>query len=119
MIILLYNSAVASGSPLMDVADWSIVLPVMITISAGTIFTMWLGELISEKGIGNGISLLIFSGIVSAIPPVFGRILGVSQYDPSKLPAFLGFCIFTLVLLIEDRIIRTIHTAIILPIVQE
>ncbi|MBT4936761.1 preprotein translocase subunit SecY [Candidatus Peregrinibacteria bacterium] len=100
MIILLNNSALASGSPLLDTSSFVNMLPVMISITAGTIFAMWLGEVISEKGIGNGISLLIFAGIVSAIPPIFGRILGVSQYDPSKLPAFFGFCIFTLLLLV-------------------
>ena len=100
MIILLNNSALASGAPLLDTSSFLNILPVMISITAGTIFAMWLGELISEKGIGNGISLLIFAGIVSAIPPIFGRILGVSQYDPSKLPAFFGFCIFTLLLLV-------------------
>ncbi|HPO05479.1 MAG TPA: preprotein translocase subunit SecY [Candidatus Gracilibacteria bacterium] len=100
MVILLNNSAVAAGQTLLDVKNWALMLPVMITITAGTILAMWLGEIISEKGIGNGTSLLIFSGIVSAIPPIFGRILGVSQYDPSKLPSFIGFCIFTLVLLV-------------------
>lgn len=40
----------------------------MVTITAGTVFLMWLGELISEKGIGNGISILIFAGIISSLP---------------------------------------------------
>ncbi|HYE60102.1 MAG TPA: preprotein translocase subunit SecY [Candidatus Kapabacteria bacterium] len=43
-------------------------LTIMITITAGTVFLMWLGELITEKKVGNGISLLIFAGIVSALP---------------------------------------------------
>lgn len=47
----------------------------IITMTAGTIFLMWLGELITEKGIGNGISLLIFAGIVGRIPTVFGQTL--------------------------------------------
>ena len=40
----------------------------MITLTAGTAFIMWLGEQITERGIGNGISLVIFSGIIVAIP---------------------------------------------------
>ncbi|KKR48465.1 MAG: Protein translocase subunit SecY [Candidatus Magasanikbacteria bacterium GW2011_GWC2_40_17] len=40
----------------------------MVTITGGTMFLMWLGELISEKGIGNGISILIFAGIISSLP---------------------------------------------------
>lgn len=43
------------------------------TMTAGTIFLMWLGELISERGIGNGISLLIFAGIVGRIPVAFSQ----------------------------------------------
>ncbi|MCL2817342.1 MAG: preprotein translocase subunit SecY [Clostridiales bacterium] len=43
-------------------------LTVIITLTAGTAFLMWLGELITEKGIGNGISLIIFAGIVSRVP---------------------------------------------------
>ncbi len=45
----------------------------VVTMVAGTMFLMWLGELISEKGIGNGISILIFAGIVGRIPVVFGQ----------------------------------------------
>ena len=40
----------------------------MITLTAGTSFIMWLGEQITEKGIGNGISLIIFAGIVARMP---------------------------------------------------
>jgi preprotein translocase subunit SecY len=47
---------------------WGFRLMVMITITAGTAFLMWLGEQITERGIGNGISLIIFSGIVAGIP---------------------------------------------------
>ena len=43
-------------------------LTVMITLTAGTAFLMWLGEMITEKGIGNGISLIIFAGIVARLP---------------------------------------------------
>lgn len=52
------------------VADMSLerLIVTMLTITAGTIFLMWLGELISEKNIGNGISLLIFAGIVANLP---------------------------------------------------
>lgn len=45
----------------------------VVTLVAGTIFLMWLGELISEYGVGNGISLLIFAGIVGRIPVVLGQ----------------------------------------------
>jgi preprotein translocase subunit SecY len=47
---------------------WSFRLVTMVTLTTGTAFIMWLGERITERGIGNGISLIIFSGIVSRIP---------------------------------------------------
>ncbi len=52
---------------------------IAITLTAGTAFLMWLGEQITEKGIGNGISLLIFAGIVSQLPGGAGRLLAFLQ----------------------------------------
>lgn len=57
---------------LISTSFWSVAV-VVLTLTAGTAFLMWLGEQITEKGIGNGISLLIFGGIVSRIP------IGVAQ----------------------------------------
>ena len=51
-----------------DVKGWSFRLLTVITLTAGTAFIMWLGEQITERGIGNGISLIIFAGIVARIP---------------------------------------------------
>ncbi len=65
-------------------------------ITAGALFLMWLGELISEKGIGNGVSLLIFAGIVSRVPLSI-RELAVT-YEPSKIPSYLAFFILALVI---------------------
>lgn len=56
------------GGAIVDTSDVSVILPMMLVVTAGTILVMWLGELITEKGIGNGISLLIFAGIVSTVP---------------------------------------------------
>ncbi|MBF0474688.1 MAG: preprotein translocase subunit SecY [Deltaproteobacteria bacterium] len=52
---------------------WSFRLFTMLTLTAGTAFLMWLGEMITERGIGNGISLIIFGGIVAAMPSAFGN----------------------------------------------
>jgi len=61
----------------------------LIVIAAGSILLMWLGELISEFGVGNGVSLLIFAGIVSVLPGSIGRLL--FAFDPSQLPMYIGF----------------------------
>jgi preprotein translocase subunit SecY len=59
---------------------WGFLLTTILTLTTGTIFVMWLGEQITERGIGNGISLLIFSGIVIGLPrgvqQVFERVRG-------------------------------------------
>lgn len=62
---------------------------IMITITAGTIFLMWIGELITEKKVGNGISLLIFAGIVSALPRGLQTLL--VNYNSSDLFQYLLF----------------------------
>lgn len=57
-----------AGELVVPSPGWSFRLMTTITLTAGTIFLMWLGEQISERGIGNGISLLIFAGIVVRLP---------------------------------------------------
>ena len=54
-------------------------LTIMLSFTAGTAFLMWLGEQITEKGVGNGISLIIFAGIVSRGPQMFSTIVGSMQ----------------------------------------
>ena len=56
------------GSSVVFDPGWQFRLMTMITLTAGTAFIMWLGEQITERGVGNGISLVIFAGIVSSIP---------------------------------------------------
>jgi preprotein translocase subunit SecY len=58
-------------------------------IAAGSILLMWIGELISEYGIGNGVSLIIFAGIVAGLPSMVAQ--SVFAFDISQLPAYLGF----------------------------
>lgn len=58
-------------------------------VTAGSVFLMWLGELISEFGVGNGVSLIIFAGIVARIPKVAEQTL--ASYDPSQIPLYLSF----------------------------
>jgi len=69
-------------------------LSLAVTMSAGTILLMWLGELISEHGIGNGISMIIFAGIVARFPVSFGQT--VSIIDPEKFFNLLVFLLMSL-----------------------
>ncbi|OGZ94357.1 MAG: preprotein translocase subunit SecY [Candidatus Sungbacteria bacterium RIFCSPLOWO2_01_FULL_47_32] len=69
----------------------------MVVITAGTMFLVWIGELISEKGIGNGISLMIFAGIVSGLPTNFGQFVFDVRNSPEKLPSYLVFAAIALI----------------------
>ena len=62
-----------AGELIVPNPGWSFRLMTVITLTAGTAFIMWLGEQMSEKGIGNGISLIIFAGIVARIPTALGN----------------------------------------------
>ncbi|MCF7833689.1 MAG: preprotein translocase subunit SecY [Candidatus Pacebacteria bacterium] len=63
----------------------------LLVIVAGAMFTMWLGELISEFGIGNGVSLLIFAGIISALPSEVAQL--AFTFEPSQIPTYLAFIV--------------------------
>ncbi len=61
-----------AGTATMNPMDWVIAVTAM---TAGAVLLMWIGELITEQGIGNGISLVIFAGIVSQLPTMFGTLI--------------------------------------------
>ncbi|MBL7045595.1 MAG: preprotein translocase subunit SecY [Parcubacteria group bacterium] len=61
----------------------------VIVIAAGSVLLMWVGELISEFGIGNGVSLIIFAGIVAGLPTAVSQLL--FTFDISQVPLYLGF----------------------------
>ena len=61
----------------------------VVIVVAGSVLLMWLGELISEKGIGNGISILIFAGIVAGVPTALQQTF--VTFDATQLPLIIGF----------------------------
>ena len=78
------------------------VLLSMVTLTAGTAFIMWLGEQITERGIGNGISLIIFAGIVARMPSALGSTVQLVQTGD------LGFLVLLLLIAIMIAVIGTI-----------
>ena len=74
----------------------------LLIVIAGSILIMWIGELISEFGIGNGVSLIIFAGIVSRLPSVVNEFIFkyiYPEFDPSVLPSLLVFTVAGIVIL--------------------
>ena len=68
-VAIALESATPTGMPIVLNPGWGFRLMTILTLTTGTIFIMWLGEQISERGIGNGISLIIFAGIVIGLVP--------------------------------------------------
>ena len=66
----------------------------LIVITAGTMLLMWIGELISEYGIGSGVSLIIFAGIVARIPSTISQM--IFSFDVSQIPVYLAFLVAAL-----------------------
>ena len=76
----------------------------IMVITAGSVLLMWIGELISEYGIGNGVSLLIFAGIVSGLPTSLSQLY--FSFEMSQLPMLLGF-IFVAVAIVYAIVVVT------------
>jgi preprotein translocase subunit SecY len=66
----------------------------LIIITAGTMLMMWLGEQINERGIGNGVSLIIFAGIVSVLPQKIGQFM--LTFDVSQIPMLAGMFVLAI-----------------------
>ncbi len=84
------------GAMIVPIGGWGFRLLTIITLTAGTAFLMWLGEQITERGIGNGISLIIFAGIVARIFPGTFKIIELIRID--QISAF--FMVIILVLMV-------------------
>ena len=78
----------------LSILDWIVIL---LSITAGTLILMWIGELITEYNIGNGISLIIFAGIVAQLPTFLTQT--AATFDPSRLPSILGFAAIGLIVI--------------------
>lgn len=97
MINLLKSEKIIS-----DISNFDMAIAVLI-ITAGTVLLMWIGELISEKHIGNGVSLIIFAGIVSGIPLAIQQNLMV--ITPDKIPSIAGLLVMMLIVVLSVVII--------------
>jgi preprotein translocase subunit SecY len=74
---------------------------IIITMVAGTMFLVWLGELITERGVGNGISIIIFGGIVTDLPVIVGRgIVAAAGGNPGGLIAYIILTLAMVVLIV-------------------
>jgi preprotein translocase subunit SecY len=77
--VALQGQVAAGGAPVVYTPGFGFVLSSVVGLTAGTMFLMWLGEQMTERGVGNGISLLIFAGIVAGLPGAVVHTLGMAS----------------------------------------
>ena len=97
--ILLLNSQ-AQLPIIKNIGDPMVILPIMLTVSAGSVLLMWLGEQISENGLSNGVSLLIFTSIISTVPTALAQNLLVASKDIAQLVPVIAIVLMTIALII-------------------
>ncbi|MCL6584430.1 MAG: preprotein translocase subunit SecY [bacterium] len=83
-----------AGAPIVPFPGWPFRLLTVITLTAGTVFLMWLGEQITERGIGNGISLLIFAGIVVRGPAAVINTVRLLRTGEISFPLMVILAVF-------------------------
>lgn len=82
---------------------WAFRLMTALTLTAGTIFVMWLGEQITERGIGNGISIIIFAGIIAGIPSAV--VNTIRLYKAGQIGAFLLIIVAAMIVLVIAAVV--------------
>src|SRR5262245_15815760 len=94
------QSATDAGAGIVTHPGLGFQLMTMITLTTGTAFLMWIGEQITERGIGNGISLLIFASIVTRVPESIGQYLAANQGDiqPLTIAMIIGLLVVAIAL---------------------
>ena len=86
----------AGAGLVVSLTPWQLLVTI-VGITAGTMFLMWIGELITEQGIGNGISLIIFVGIISRLPQAAAQI--IATWTPEQLFTYGAFLIVSLIVI--------------------
>lgn len=92
------------GEPVVLAPGWGFRIITVITLTAGTAFIMWLGEQITERGIGNGISLIIFAGIVAGMPTAVGNTLRLMQ--TGEMSAFKALILLVIMVVVVGFIVH-------------
>ncbi|MFN2557422.1 MAG: preprotein translocase subunit SecY [Nitriliruptorales bacterium] len=101
MTVLARNGTLFGTDVMPNATAWTVAL-IVITLTAGTAFIMWLGELITQRGVGNGMSLLIYVSIISQLPAQGGAVLASNGAAAFAMIMILGLLITLAVVYIEQ-----------------
>ena len=100
----------ACSGDLLGIANGQFVIPAVVILIAGTMFIMWLGEKITDKGIGNGISLIIMIGIVARLPQAFMQEFNLQVLGDGSIIMFIVELIFlALVFMLAIAIVQAVR----------
>jgi preprotein translocase subunit SecY len=92
---------------------WFFRVACMITLVGGTMFLMWLGEQITQRGIGNGISLIIFVGIIAEVPAALAQFFASGRSGAISVPVIIGVLVMVMLtigfVVFMERSLRKIH----------
>ena len=102
-IFLERQTSIAGGLPLVYTPGWGFRLMTVLTLTTGTCFIMWLGEQITERGVGNGMSLIIFAGIVVGLPSAV--LATVDQLRTGQMGLFRLILLLGLMLLVVGAVV--------------
>lgn len=76
----------------------TVIIPIMVTVTTGSVLLMYMGELITERGLGNGVSVLIFAGIIAGIPSIVGQSMALTNQEPERIIPLVIMLLVTLAL---------------------
>mgnify|MGYP000253419673 CR=1 FL=1 len=103
LTIALSKMPTPGSVPIVSNPTFSFYFTTVLTLTAGTIFIMWLGEQMTERGIGNGISLIIFAGIVAGLPSAVGNMIKLVQVE--EIGILFALFIFAAVMVITAFVV--------------
>lgn len=106
---ILMRGGAGAGVPTISFTAWEMSMT-LIAIATGTLFLMWIGELISKQGFGNGISLIIFIGIIGRLPHVIAQT--IQTWTPDQLFTYAAFIAVSLVVIAGVVIVTEAQRAI-------
>ncbi len=101
LFALVQSFGIAQGLPAMEgIPQWYFTLSTVVTLTGGTLFLMWMGEQITSRGIGNGISLIIFAGIVAELPRAIFNLISGSWQGTTSVPFMFGILLMAVAIIV-------------------
>jgi preprotein translocase subunit SecY len=102
-MIYLMNTLLGGSAQIVDVTDfWGTMLPAMIIVTASTYFLLWLGDIITESGLGNGTSIIIFAGVLAGVPTTILGLINAGNFPLLLLLTALTVAVTYIIILFTE-----------------